>query len=586
MSPQAPKDSGGEAPSLDAPADPKLVALRAQIGPAAWSDRVAEARRQARILEEVLALEAGGLRRADALKSLAEPVTSSTFGAWLAKYRAGGVEALVSRVGRVRQRAEHFPHQVAKPRREGAKEAISFLKWVGSKRQSLPHIRARAPAKFGTYFEPMVGSGVVFFTLRPERAVLGDLNDELMNCYEVVRSHLPELIDALRRHENTYEHFLAVRSQVPEELGEVERAARTIFLNKTCFNGLYRVNAKGRFNVPYGWSRHANLVDVAALERARTALAAATLCRGDVEATVRDAGRGDFVYLDPPYADGGTRTARSFHQYQTEAFDMGQQERLAALCRELHGRGCQVLVSNADVPVVRELYRGFHMEVVPVTRSVSAKTDGRRGWTELLISTFHPVEPASRPRRGARPEPTPGRAQPPRARDAQPTKPPRRRGAQPTAARRRASEPWMLDLGGAPTAEAVHEILFGYGALARAEAMRIVEHELRAAGLLEEVPAQALDRAFAAARQAGLLDRPRSGLVRAIRSDPRSYDPEHWALAVEASQAQREATRLARVARAADWAREHLGLRWGPVSPGDPVFRGLSRALRERRSAR
>jgi DNA adenine methylase len=258
---------------------------------------------------------------------------------------------------------------------------------VGGKKQVLPAIRALVPRRFGTFFEPMVGSGAVFFGLAPERAVLADLNRELVSCFRVVRDRVEELVAALAQHENTYEHFIWMRGLDPDALDEVERAARTIYLNKTCFNGLYRVNRQGRFNVPYGNTAHVVVCDAVMLRRFSERLRAARLVEGDVEATVQDARAGDLVYLDPPYLRDPERDASRFHAYQPEAFGLEAHRRLAALARELEGRGCHVLVSNADNPAVRALYEGFVIRSVDVARQVNARTSNRKGWRELLISS-------------------------------------------------------------------------------------------------------------------------------------------------------------------------------------------------------
>ncbi|MBX3275386.1 MAG: Dam family site-specific DNA-(adenine-N6)-methyltransferase [Sandaracinaceae bacterium] len=273
-------------------------------------------------------------------------------------------------------------------RRGGARgpgrPAASFVKWVGSKQGVLSAILARMAPPTGRYFEPMVGSGVVFLGLAPERAVLGDANAELVDCYRVIRDDVEALVRALDRHVNTREHFLAVRAQRPEDLPPVERAARFIFLNKTCFNGLYRVNAAGAFNVPYGGIAHANFRDAATLRRVSARLEGVSLRCADVAECVRDAGPGDLVYLDPPYF----AAPRAEVRYRAQGFGVEGHERLAALFDDLDRRGCRVVLSNADAPEVRALYRGRVVEVLATRRPVNRDARARDGWRELLIRNY------------------------------------------------------------------------------------------------------------------------------------------------------------------------------------------------------
>ena len=232
-------------------------------------------------------------------------------------------------------------------RRVADRRSVSFVKWAGSKRQILPRLRALTPSSFGTYYEPMVGSGSLFLSLDPQAAVLGDCNAELVNCFVMIRDRVDELIAALGRHVNTKAHFLRTRALDPEELPEVERAARTIYLNKTCYNGLYRVSKKGAFNVPYGGITWAKFKDEETLRRVHDRLQGTTLRCADFEETVRAARSGDLVYLDPPYVPEN-RLAPSFVAYQPGALTMDDHRRIARVFRALARRGCMVLISNAN----------------------------------------------------------------------------------------------------------------------------------------------------------------------------------------------------------------------------------------------
>ena len=264
------------------------------------------------------------------------------------------------------------------------RKAISFIKWVGSKTSVLKELRPLLPARFNCYYEPMVGSGTLFFSTAPRRAVLCDLNGELMHCYRVLRDRCPELVKALALHENSEEHFLEVRAQEPGELEPVARAARTIYLNKTCFNGLYRVNSGGRFNVPFGRIWWANVCDQETLARTSEQLRGVRLLNGDYARALETAGAGDLVYLDPPYLSSGKGPA-TFYAYQPHTFGEEEHQRLAQLFRELDRRGCHLMLSNADTEQVRALYDGFPNKVLTTRRPVNCKAGKREGWRELII---------------------------------------------------------------------------------------------------------------------------------------------------------------------------------------------------------
>ncbi|MEO1335762.1 MAG: Dam family site-specific DNA-(adenine-N6)-methyltransferase, partial [Myxococcota bacterium] len=373
--------------------DPWLVEMRANLGASGWQERLDEARGREAIVLQVLERVETGETITAAARILAPKLTPETIAAWIRRYEKDGLAGLINRWGQVAK--DTSSPQVHTPTRR-TKRPRSFVKWAGSKGQVLDRLLAKMPESFGTYFEPMVGSGAVFFGLAPKRAVLTDTNAELINCYEVIRDDVEKLIEALRTHENTYEHFIEIRGQDPDDLAPVDRAARTIFLNKTCFNGLYRVNRHGRFNVPYGRIPHANIVDVATLmwahERLQTDI---ELHCGDFAPPLTEAGPGDVVYFDPPYAEDEDADKRTFRHYQADGFGRIEQLRLAKTFRELCARGCVVLLSNADTPLVRSLYDGYTIETLKVVRRMNAKTDARRGWSELLI-TSEPVPSKSR----------------------------------------------------------------------------------------------------------------------------------------------------------------------------------------------
>jgi len=221
----------------------------------------------------------------------------------------------------------------------------------------------------------------VFFALRPRRAVLSDTNSELMNCYVQVRERPHGVIERLGRLRNTQAEYYRIRAAVPRS--DVGRAARLIYLTTLSFNGIYRVNLRGEFNVPYGCKVHLAPCDPAAIMATSEALAAANLLCGDFEASLVGARRGDFVYLDPPYTvahgDNG------FLKYNSRIFSWEDQRRLATVAADLVRRGCRVAVSNADHPCIRELYRGFRLALVERPSVIAASGAFRRRITECVF---------------------------------------------------------------------------------------------------------------------------------------------------------------------------------------------------------
>ena len=276
-------------------------------------------------------------------------------------------------------------------KRRSGRRALSFVKWAGSKAYVMDRILERMPHFYSTYYEPMVGSGTVFLSLRPGRAVLSDVNAELMNCYTMIRDRLDELLDALACHDNAKEHFLEVRAQDEAALEPVARAARTIFLNKTCFNGLYRVNARGRFNVPFGNIGWANIRDEEALRRIHGLLQQAELRCADYEQSLAEARCGDLIYFDPPYLSPGPRPT-IFYAYQPTPFGLDEHRRLAETFRRLDRRGCHVVLSNSDVPQIRELYRGYLMQVIPTRRPMNCVASKREGWKEVVVHNIRGLQ--------------------------------------------------------------------------------------------------------------------------------------------------------------------------------------------------
>lgn len=267
--------------------------------------------------------------------------------------------------------------------------ARPFLKWVGGKGQLLAQMQPLLPPAFGRYFEPFVGSAALFFHLRPGGATLTDVNAELIDCYRAVQKHVEDVIRALERHEYDETHYYRLRDRDPAELPLPERAARTIYLNKTGYNGLYRVNRSGRFNVPFGryvnpGFRHPDSLDN--LRACARALRGVKLAVRDFADVARHARAGDFVYFDPPYVPV-SQTA-DFTSYIPGGFGQPDQERLAAVFADLAGAGVNVMLSNSDTPAVRALYARFRIDRVLAARSINSKVTKRGKVGEVVVRSW------------------------------------------------------------------------------------------------------------------------------------------------------------------------------------------------------
>ena len=266
---------------------------------------------------------------------------------------------------------------------EEREPAAPFLKWVGGKTSLLPELLKHVPARLRRYHEPFVGGGALFFAVRPRRALLADHNGELVHCYQQVRDDVYGVLDALARHVYEKAHFAAVRSLEPLKLSPAARAARFIYLNKTCFNGLWRVNRAGRFNVPIGRYKSPRFCDPGSLIAASQALRSVQIDHAPFEEALARVSPGDFVYLDPPY-DPVSPTA-SFASYTPGGFNWEDQKRLAHACVLLNRRGARFLLSNSATERVRELYRGFEQRIVRAPRFINSKAERRGRVDELLV---------------------------------------------------------------------------------------------------------------------------------------------------------------------------------------------------------
>jgi DNA adenine methylase len=268
--------------------------------------------------------------------------------------------------------------------------ASPFLKWAGGKTQLLHYILPALPDRIDTYYEPFIGGGAVFFALANERrfkrAVIADRNPNLIECYRVIQKHVGDLIDALEthaEHATDPEYYYAIRALDPEPLAPVERAARIIFLNKTCYNGLYRVNRRGEFNVPFGRYANPRVLNQEALVAASHALERVEIVNADFETVSVKAGRGDAIYFDPPYHP--VSPTASFTAYHSNVFGVREHERLAEVYGECLARGAVAVLSNSDVPLTRKLFRDFEVRTVEATRAINSVASRRGQVTEILV---------------------------------------------------------------------------------------------------------------------------------------------------------------------------------------------------------
>jgi DNA adenine methylase len=269
-----------------------------------------------------------------------------------------------------------------------------FLKWVGGKRQIMPSIVSLLPENIAEYryVEPFVGCGAVLFHLQPKTAVINDFNAELINVYEVIKNNLDELVADLKKHQNESGYFYEIRSWDRSEdfkrLTNVQRASRIIYLNKTCFNGLYRVNSAGAFNVPFGKYKSPNIVNEPTLKAVSEYLNANNIiisCR-DYEEILKELDKKSFVYLDPPYHP--ISESSNFTGYVQGGWDMNDQIRLREACDELTRKGIKFLLSNSAAPFIKEQYKNYTIQIVKANRAVNSNGAERGEIDELLIRNY------------------------------------------------------------------------------------------------------------------------------------------------------------------------------------------------------
>lgn len=273
-------------------------------------------------------------------------------------------------------------------------EIVPFVKWAGGKRQLLSQIQERMPEKYNHYFEPFVGGGAVFFWTQPSKALINDINKALINTYQRICDSPKEFLSEVNKidsemWEDGKQYYYTIREHYNDKLMkseyDVELAALFVFLNKHCFNGLYRVNGKGLFNVPYNNSRRVSVNGDSIIEISKY-LQGITIIDGDFEDACRDARKGDFVFLDSPYAP---LNPTSFESYTKEGFDIESHKRLAKLYDELTTRGCYCMLTNHNTDLINELYgnKGYKIDVVSVRRMINSDASNRVG-EEVIICNY------------------------------------------------------------------------------------------------------------------------------------------------------------------------------------------------------
>ncbi|KPK17036.1 MAG: hypothetical protein AMJ62_03245 [Myxococcales bacterium SG8_38] len=272
------------------------------------------------------------------------------------------------------------------------REAAPFVKWAGGKGRLLSQLRPLLPPGVARmrHVEPFVGGGAMFFSRQPSRALLTDINPQLIDAYHAIRDDVDRVIDALEAlaADHCKERYYQVRERYNRgaRLTAEKRAAMFIYLNKTCFNGLHRVNRKGEFNVPFGSYKNPRILNEGGLRAASRALRSAELRCSSFEALLETAKPGDFIYFDPPYEP--VSTTASFTSYARDGFSRVDQRRLAEVYGALDRRGCKLMLSNSDVPFIRNLYRRFKVDIVAAPRAINCDAAKRGKVTEIVVRNY------------------------------------------------------------------------------------------------------------------------------------------------------------------------------------------------------
>lgn len=269
-----------------------------------------------------------------------------------------------------------------------------FLKWAGGKKQLLPEIKKYVPANYSTYYEPFVGGGAVFFELKPKKAVINDISQELINVYRVVKNNVERLIKDLKKHKNNRDYFYKIRvldrDKEYEKLSSIEKASRIIYLNKTCYNGLFRVNRQGYFNVPFGRYKNPNIINEKVLRAVSNYLIDNNIkiLNKDFAEVLDKIEKNCFIYFDPPY--NPLSESSSFTGYTFSGFGEEEQRRLKKLCDRLNKDGYRFLISNSATPFILNLYKYYKETtvIVKTNRSINCIASKRGEIEEVLIRNY------------------------------------------------------------------------------------------------------------------------------------------------------------------------------------------------------
>ncbi len=267
-----------------------------------------------------------------------------------------------------------------------------FLKWVGGKRQLMPAIKELIPKNYTNYYEPFIGGGAVLFDLQPKNAVINDFNEELINVYQTIKENPEELISDLKTHKNESDYFYDLRALDREDnfenLSNIKKASRVIYLNKTCYNGLYRVNNSGEFNSPFGRYKNPNIVNETTIRAVSKYLNTnkITILNGDFEEALKGIKKGSFVYFDPPYHP--VSASSNFTGYVQGGFDMYEQVRLRDLCNKLNEKRINFLLSNSATQFIEDLYKDYKISYVKANRSINSNAKKRGEIDEVLIRNY------------------------------------------------------------------------------------------------------------------------------------------------------------------------------------------------------
>lgn len=272
------------------------------------------------------------------------------------------------------------------------KKGVSFIKWAGGKKQLLEQFKEHFPKKIERYFDPFVGGGAIAFYIlkkyKPKEVFISDINEELINVYLVVQNNVEELIEILKEYkkEHSKEVYYEVRAEDPRFLSDVSRAGRFIYLNKTCFNGLYRVNSKGEFNVPIGSYKNPGICQEEDLREISELLKDVKIRVLSFEKVLEDAKKEDFIYFDPPYYP--LKKGKSFTTYTKGNFLEEEQKKLAEVFKKLDDRGCKVMLSNSDTKFIKDLYKDYPIKFVKATRMINCDASKRGKINEVVVKNY------------------------------------------------------------------------------------------------------------------------------------------------------------------------------------------------------